>query len=576
VLARPVRFAADRLTLRRRTLGVVGALAVLAMLVAGCARGPRPLAYGRAECDFCRMRIDDPRFGGEVVTAHGRTLQFDAIECTAGYVRTLAPGTEATVWVADFEHPGTLIPAATARFLQGRGGAGVGTPMGRGIIAVQRSADVAALQRRLGGATELTWSDVLRIAPAEASSTVRDTATTPTTRGDAAVVTVSPSGAVRTITGALARVARGGTIVVMPGTYREPTIVVNSPVTIIGRGAPVLDGENARQIMTVKGDSVTVRGLVFRNVGLAFTEDLAAIKVVRAHDCDISDNRIENGFFGIYLQEAVHCTVRRNELRATRARDSESGNGIHLWHARDITIEDNHVTGHRDGIYFEFVREAHVRHNVSERNLRYGLHFMYSDSCDYERNTFHDNGAGVAVMYTHVVHMTGNRFEDNRSAAAYGLLLKEIADAELTGNVFARNTTGLMADAATNLIARGNDFEDNGWALRLEASTDNATFADNDFVGNTFDVATNSRSTDNAFRHNYWSSYDGYDLNHDGVGDVPYRPVRLSSVVVAQDEPALILLRSTFLAMLDAAERVLPALTPESLADSTPAMRWNR
>lgn len=389
-------------------------------------------------------------------------------------------------------------------------------------------------------------------------------------------VTVAPDGPVRSVTAALAMVARGGTVIVRAGVYREPTIVVDAPVTIVGERGAVLDGRNARQIMTVRADSVTLRGLTFRNVGVAFTEDLAAIKVVRAAHCVIAGNLIENAFFGIYLQEASHCTVAGNVLHATRTRDATSGNGIHLWHARDITITGNRVTGHRDGIYFEFVREAHVRGNLSQDNLRYGLHFMYSDSCDYERNTFRRNGAGVAVMYTHVVRMRENRFEDNRSASAYGLLLKEIADAELTGNVFSHNTVGLFADGATRLVAEHNDFVSNGWALRLEASTDEATFTRNNFAGNTFDVATNSRSSDNVFARNYWSAYDGYDLNHDGIGDVAFRPVKLSSVIVAQNEPALILLRSTFLELLDAAERVIPALTPEALSDSTPSMRWNR
>ena len=388
------------------------------------------------------------------------------------------------------------------------------------------------------------------------------------------VVVVSKDGAVRSIRDALSSVARGGTIVVQAGTYQDTTIVVSFPVRIIGEGYPVLDGEGQRQIMTITGDSVTVRGLHFENVGVAFTEDLAAIKVVRASGCAIEDNRIDNAFFGIYLQEASDCLVKGNELHATRLRDATSGNGIHLWHSREITIVGNHVSGHRDGIYFEFTREAHVRDNVSTDNLRYGLHFMYSDSCDYERNTFRHNGAGVAVMYSHHVQMVENRFEGNRGSAAYGLLLKEIADSRLEHNVFANNTTGLFADGATRLFASHNQFVNNGWALKLQASTEDAIFIGNDFAGNTFDVVTNSRASSSTFTGNYWSEYDGYDLDHNGIGDVPHRPVRLASIVVAQNEPALILLRSNFLFLLDAAERVFPALTPVTLADSAPAMRW--
>jgi nitrous oxidase accessory protein len=153
-------------------------------------------------------------------------------------------------------------------------------------------------------------------------------------------------------------------------------------------------------------------------------------------------------------------------------------------------------------------------------------------------------------------------------------LLKEIADSHLERNVFANNTTGLFADGATRLLADHNQFVDNGWALKLQSSTEDALFRDNDFAGNTFDVATNSRASSSRFRNNYWSGYEGYDLDRDGIGDVPHRPVRLASIVVAEYEPALILLRSNFLFLLDAAERVFPSLTPETLADSAPAMRW--
>lgn len=388
------------------------------------------------------------------------------------------------------------------------------------------------------------------------------------------VVNVSTDGQVRSVRAALKIVARGGTIIVHPGTYRDTTIAVTIPVTILGEGFPVLDGESKRQIMTVTADSVTVRGMNFRNVGVAYTEDLAAIKVIRAQDCIIADNRIENAFFGIYLQEASNCLVERNVVTAAHLRDATSGNGIHLWHSRDITIVGNRISGQRDGIYFEFVRQAHVRDNLSENNIRYGLHFMFSDSCDYENNTFRHNGAGVAVMYTHNVRMVGNRFMDNVGAAAYGLLLKEISDSQLLNNMFARNTSGLYADGATRLNARNNTFLDNGWALKLQSSTEDAVFVGNNFSGNTFDVSTNSRSTSSTFTGNYWSAYRGYDLNHDGKGDVPYHPVRLASVIVARNEPALILLRSNFLELLDAAERVIPALTPATLADNAPSMRW--
>ena len=386
-------------------------------------------------------------------------------------------------------------------------------------------------------------------------------------------IVVSPDGDVRTVGEAVRRAQPGGRIVVRAGTYREPTIVVDKPLEIVGDGWPVLDGEGAREIMAVGADDVTVRGLVLRNVGTSFTEDRAALRIVKASRCVIDGNRIENAFFGIFLAGVADCRVSSNVLTATIATETASGNGIHLWSSSRITVEGNRISGHRDGIYLEFARTAVVRDNISERNLRYGLHFMYSDDCEYIANTFRRNLAGVAVMYAKHVIMRGNRFEDNWGAASYGLLLKEIADVRIEQNAFHRNTVALFADGAARIIALDNVFADNGWAVKLMGSTYDGRFERNDFTGNTFDFSSNGAEGSSRLRGNHFDAYGGYDLDRDGHGDVPHRPVRLFSVLVERNPPSVILLRSVFVDLLDAAERVLPVLTPAGLADDQPAMR---
>jgi len=386
-------------------------------------------------------------------------------------------------------------------------------------------------------------------------------------------IVVSPASAISTVGEGIRRARDGDRILVRAGTYREPTIVVDRRVTIEGDSFPALDGEGKREIMVVTANGVTVRGLRFMNVGASHVEDRAAIRVTNAAGCVIENNRFDNAFFGIYLGRVTGCLVSRNVMRGVRRTEESSGNGIHLWSSSDVRVVDNRISGHRDGLYFEFTRGAEARGNVSEENVRYGLHFMYSDSCRYLDNTFRRNGAGVAVMYTKSVAMIGNRFEENRGSAAYGLLLKEIADPVLERNVFRDNTVGLFADGAARIQATGNTFSGNGWAVKLMASTEGGRFSANEFVGNTFDVSSNSRANSTVFDGNYWSEYEGYDLDRDGVGDVPHRPVRLFSLVVEDNEPALILLRSLFIRLLDTAERVLPSLTPETLADARPSMR---
>ena len=374
-----------------------------------------------------------------------------------------------------------------------------------------------------------------------------------------------------------ARSARAGDqIVIARGVYREPTIVIDRPLTLLGEPGATLDGSAATHILRVEADDVTVRGLAFRNVAPSHVEDRAAIRVGAVRRCVIEDNRVDNAFFGIYLAGSSGCRIARNVLQGTGTTEDRSGNGIHLWTVRDVDVLENRIEGHRNGMYLEFTHDARVARNISARNVRYGLHFMYSDDCTYSGNEFRGSQAGVAVMYTKRVTMTDNTFADNWGPAAYGLLLKEISDSRLERNRFTGNTTGLFADGAMRMIARDNVFANNGWAVKLMASTQDASLTGNTFVGNTFDVATNSRTSGATLSGNYWDQYEGYDLDRDGRGDVPHRPVRLFALVVEQHEPLLVLLRSAVVSLLDRTERVLPSLTPETLADAAPLMRRPR
>lgn len=387
---------------------------------------------------------------------------------------------------------------------------------------------------------------------------------------------VAPDGPYRSIAAAVAAAPDGGTVRVAAGVWRGPVLQLDRPVTLVGDAGAILDGEGSHEIMVIRAPHVTLRGLTFRNTGRSYHEDRAAVHVDSASSCTIEDSRFDDTFFAIFLAQTEGCVVRRNVVTGRPSTETATGNAIHSWGSRNLTIEDNRVSGHRDGIYLEFTRHAAVRRNVSERNFRYGLHFMYSDSSAYEGNRFQHNGSGVAVMYSHVVRMAQNHFLANRGATAYGLLLKEIADVTLIGNDFTGNTTGLLADGAERLEASGNHFTGNGWAVRLLASTSGGRFTDNHFAGNTFDVAVNARTVDAEFVGNWWDAYRGWDLDHDGTGDVPHHPVRLFALLVERAPAALMLQRALFVRVLDAAERVVPALTPAQVVDRAPRVSRGR
>jgi len=385
-------------------------------------------------------------------------------------------------------------------------------------------------------------------------------------------ITVSKDGKVRSLTEALKVAVSHDTITIKEGRYVEFNVKIDKPVTIRGEGHVVIDGDEKGYVLVVQSDSVIIRDIEVRNAGRSFIEDYAGILVEQSHHGLIENVKVLNNFFGIYLAKSSYITLRNNEVHSTAERESKSGNGIHLWYSKNITIEGNHVSGHRDGIYFEFVEQGTIRDNRSEQNLRYGLHFMFSDDCRYSKNIFENNGAGVAVMFTDNVEMTDNIFRNNWGSAAYGLLLKEIYDSKVENNRFESNSIGIYLEASNRISIKENEFINNGWAVKLMANSMDNRFSMNNFIGNTFEVATNSRQHFNTFENNYWSQYEGYDLDRDGIGDVPHRPVRLFSLMVERHPQTLVLLHSLLVKVLDMAERLMPALTPEALIDDHPRM----
>lgn len=387
------------------------------------------------------------------------------------------------------------------------------------------------------------------------------------------VITVAPGTAVPSVSRALAAARDGDTVLVRRGTYRESRLVVSHRIVLLGEGQPVLDG-GGEPVLLVEADSVTIRGFLIRNVAPSGTEDRAAIRLDGVTGCVVAGNEIRAAFFGIYAARAAGCTISGNVIAGAGAGESRNANGIHLYASRGFVVTGNRVERQRDGIYLEFGRHAVIEGNTSAGNTRYGLHFMFSDSCAYRDNVFRGNRGGVAVMYSGNVDISGNTFAEARGAAAYGLLLKELHASRVIGNHFENNTVALFVDGSDHLTAGRNDFLRNGWAVRLLASTDDGQFEGNRFAGNAFDVVTNSRESSTEFRGNYWDRYDGYDLDRDGVGDVPFRPVRLFGLIVAQHPPAVILLNSFFVSLLETAERVAPVLTPAAPVDPAPRMRW--
>ncbi len=344
-------------------------------------------------------------------------------------------------------------------------------------------------------------------------------------------------------------------------------ITISKPLRLIGKPGAEIRGNGSGNVVTIEADGVTVRGFRITGSGLRLSDDNAAV-FVAGNRAAIEDNVIEESLHGVYLKKVRECRVVGNRIRgkttlltSTRPieqtltagigelcevplNENERGNGIHQWNCENNFISGNEISDTRDGIYFSF-----TNHSRTERNrvhhVRYGLHYMYSDNNIFESNTFSENAAGAAVMFSHDILIRGNQFTDNRGSRAYGILFQSDERVRVEGNVIRNNAVGLSFQQAIAFIVRGNDVSGNYIGLRFYGNSDRNSFTENRFAQNLHPVDAAGAGTDNRWAvngvGNFWSGQETFDLNGDGINDLPHRELDLFGAL-RRDLPAIALL----------------------------------
>ncbi|HMV80657.1 MAG TPA: nitrous oxide reductase family maturation protein NosD [Leptospiraceae bacterium] len=390
---------------------------------------------------------------------------------------------------------------------------------------------------------------------------------------DSAVIRVCRDCGLRSVQEGLKKAQAGDTLEVHSGTYAEGTVEIRKPLHLKGIGRPVIDGGRKGHVFDIQSDSVTVEGFKIVKGGVSDIREFAGIHTENIRDCRFINNELEDNAYGFYLAKTEKCTLKGNSSVGNAKDEVSGGNGIHLWYCTDISIIENEVRAHRDGLYLEFSNHLLIEKNFSTESIRYGLHFMFSSENRFYRNRFSRNSTGTAIMYSKKIEVRENSFEKSKDLNSYGILLKDISDSDFSGNVFQENTVGINADSASRNVFAGNQFKNNGWAVNMFGNCDDNRLVQNNFIGNVFDVSTNSRENHNLYERNYWDQYKGFDLNSDGTGDKPFLPVRFFGYWVSLYPFLMVLFQSPVIEFLETAERVFPVMSPADLKDNYPVMR---
>jgi nitrous oxidase accessory protein len=364
----------------------------------------------------------------------------------------------------------------------------------------------------------------------------------------------------------------GDRIVVAPGTY-EGDLVIDKPIVLVGEGWPRLLGSGTGSVVRIRAADAEIDGFeIDGRSGGDLGRDSSGVHVaaprVRVKNC-----RIVNALFGIYLREADGAVVERCSITGIPGRDpGEIGSGIHIWNTNGFTLTGNQIVGTRDGMYIQSSSHGTVRGNRA-RDLRYGLHYMFSDDNVFEDNTFENGAAGSALMYSRRIAFRRNRFVHNRGFASVGLLLKECDDVVAEDNLIADNARGVFLEGGYRNAFRRNVIAMSDYAVVLYDSSRDNVFDGNAFLENFTPLWLVGRRTDAVFDGNYWSDQGEPDLDGDGVADRPYRLSNVFDHLRGNLTAADLFARGPAAAAVGAAERAFPVLDAVPVLDSRPLAR---
>ncbi|MCP4567438.1 MAG: nitrous oxide reductase family maturation protein NosD [FCB group bacterium] len=368
----------------------------------------------------------------------------------------------------------------------------------------------------------------------------------------------------------------GDTIHLNDGLYTGQ-FTLTEPVVIIGISNAVIDGQGRGDVLTLTSDSIVVRGVIIQNSGTRLLKDHAGIKITGDH-VEITECTIRDILHGIYVKGGDSAYIHNNTIIGRmNIQESDRGNGIHLWQTSGNLLTNNDISFARDGIYFSFAHRTGISKNHIH-HLRYGLHYMYSDSNTFEDNIFDNNVAGSALMYSKDIEFRRNIFAHCRGFRAYGILLQSVDHCLAEENLILDNSRAIFFDDANYNRFESNDIVQNDLAVQINASCEENTLVNNNFISNLSEVTMDASIINSTYwtedgRGNFWSAYDGYDIDGDGVGDVSYQ---LQSVFeyIELDYPAVrFYLYSPASQLLAVAEKRLPILRKSTVADTLPIFR---
>ena len=376
-----------------------------------------------------------------------------------------------------------------------------------------------------------------------------------------------------TLANAIAGAAPGDVLILEPGLHLGP-VVIDRPLTLTGGHKAIIDGTGKGTVVTIDAPDVTISRLTVTGSGLNSQDTDAGIKILKKADrAIVENNRVLGNLHGIDVHGGRDAQVRDNTIEGTRdPRMNDRGNGIYVWNSPGTLIEGNSVRWGRDGIFSNTSRTGIYRNNLF-RDLRFAVHYMYTNDSEVSGNVSIGNHLGYAIMFSNKVVIKNNLSLSDRS---HGLMLNFANNADVSGNLVrgGADRCTFIYNAHKNLIY-DNRFEGCTIGIHFTAGSERNVLTGNAFIGNRTQVKyVGTRDIEWSFegRGNYWSDHSSFDLGGDGIADSAFRPNDLMDHILWSQPAAALLTGAPAVQLIRWAQSSFPATLPGGVVDSAPLM----
>lgn len=324
--------------------------------------------------------------------------------------------------------------------------------------------------------------------------------------------------------------AKDGAILKLSAGIYEGNIVINKPISIIGKeDGVVIKGDGEGTVVKILSSYVTFKNITVTNSGHRHDLLDTGILIKEVKHVEVSNNKVIDCLFGIDMQIVTNSIVKNNYIQSFDTELGLRGDGLRVWYSNDNIVSNNELYKSRDMVVW------YSHGNLIENNKgtygRYSLHFMHAGKNIVRGNVYEMNSVGIFFMFSRDSLIENNVVKSSLGTTGMGFGLKEVDDFTIRNNTVIYNARGFYIDRSPYEPGSSNLIEDNNILYNTEAMRFHSTNINNDilrnrFLGNIEDVVNDtprSKTYKNNFSGNYWDNYEGFDRNEDNIGDTPHR-----------------------------------------------------